>query len=231
MKVSFNWLQEYISGKLPYPKKLAELLTMHSFEVESVEKFGKDYILDISVLPNRAHDALSHIGIASEIAMLTQLKTKNKKAEIKEDKKFKIADYISIDIKNKDACPRYTARIVLNVKVGPSPKWLKERLDAIGQRSINNIVDATNYVMFEIGQPLHAFDLDKIKVNGSAAPIIVDVAGKNEMIETLGGEKYILDKDVLTIRSKDGALAIAGIKGGTRAEIDRNTKNIKLNTA
>ena len=135
MKISYNWLQEYISGKLPKPEKVAELLTMHSFEVESVEKIGKDSVLDIAVLPNRAHDCLSHTGIAKELGALLKSKIKNQKSKIKEDKKLKVGDYINIEIKDTERCPLYSARVVLNIKVGPSPKWLKERLETLGQQS------------------------------------------------------------------------------------------------
>ena len=163
MKISYNWLQEYISGKLPKPEKVAELLTMHSFEVESVEKIGKDSVLDIAVLPNRAHDCLSHIGIAKELAAILKSRIKKYELRIKEDGRTKTSDFISIEIRDQERCPLYSARVVLNIKVGPSPKWLKERLETLGQKSINNVVDATNYVMLEMGQPLHAFDLNKIE--------------------------------------------------------------------
>ena len=163
MKVSYNWLQEYISEKLPKPEKVAELLTMHSFEVESVEKIGKDSVLDVAVLPNRAHDCLSHTGIAKELAAILKSRIKKYELRIKEDSKTKTSDFISIEIRDQERCPLYSARVVLNVKVGPSPKWLKERLETLGQKSINNVVDATNYVMLEMGQPTHVFDFDKIK--------------------------------------------------------------------
>src|SRR3989344_5993864 len=157
MKVSYNWLQEYISEKLPKPEKVAELLTTHSFEVESVEKIGKDSVLDIAVLPNRAHDCLSHIGIVKELrALLPNSKLQTPNSKLKEDKKIKISDYLNVEIKDLEKCPLYSARVILDVKVGPSPKWLKERLETLGQKSINNVVDATNYVMLEMGQPLHA---------------------------------------------------------------------------
>ncbi len=226
MKISYNWLKEHIDLK-EKPEKVADILTMHAFEVEGIEKFGKDYILDVDILPNRAHDCLSHIGVARELEALLKRKINFKLPKIKEDKKLKISDYISVNVKDAKLCPRYTARVVLNVKVGPSPKWLKDKLEALGQNSINNVVDAANFVMLLMGQPLHAFDLDKIE-NGK---IIIAKAKDKETIKTLGGEKYILDNAVLTIRDNKDALAIVGIKGGVKAEIDKSTKNIILESA
>ena len=172
MRVSYKWLSEYMPGKLPPPQKLAEILTMHSFEVESVEKIGEDFVLDVKVLPNRAHDCLSHIGIAKESGAILKLKVQSStfvpssgrgKFKVKESKKEKIGDFLKVEVKELRLCSRYTARVISGVKVGPSPRWLKERLEVLGQRSINNIVDATNYAMLALGQPTHVFDLDKIK--------------------------------------------------------------------
>ena len=163
MKVSYKWLSEYMSGKLPSPQKLAEILTMHSFEVESVEKIGGDFVLDVKVLPNRAHDCLSHIGIVKESGAILKLKVQSPKSKVKESKKQKIEDLLKVEVKEPRLCSRYAARVISGVKVGPSPRWLKERLEVLGQKSINNIVDATNYAMLAFGQPTHVFDLDKIK--------------------------------------------------------------------
>ena len=227
MKISYNWLQEYISGKLPKPEKVAEILTMHSFEVEAVEKVGKDSVFDIAVLPNRAHDCLSHIGIAKELTTILKSRIKKYELRIKEDSKTKTSDFISIEIRDHERCPLYSARVVLNVKVGPSPKWLKERLETLGQKSINNVVDATNYVMLETGQPLHAFDLDKI----DGKKIIVRPARDGEKIKTLGNGEYVLNKKDLVIADTKDALAIAGVKGGVKAEVTGETKNIILESA
>ncbi|MEK7452636.1 MAG: phenylalanine--tRNA ligase subunit beta [Patescibacteria group bacterium] len=226
MKISYNWLKEYISLK-EKPEKIADILTMHAFEVEDVKRVGKDYIFNLDILPNRAHDCLSHIGVARELGVLLKRKVNFKIPKVKENKKEKIEDYISVDVNEKYLCSRYTARVILNLKVGPSPKWLKERVESLDQKSINNVVDATNYAMFLMGQPMHAFDLDKLK----EGEIIVAKSKKDEVIEVLGGDKYILDDSILTIRGKDGLLAIAGIKGGVKAEIDANTKNIILESA
>ena len=227
MLFSYNWLQSLIEKKLPKPKKLAELLTMHSFEVEEVKKRGNDFVLDINVLPNRASDCFSFIGIARECATLLDVQYNNHSVKLVEDKKVKAKNFVSIDVKSKNDCPRYTAGVMIDIKVGPSPKWMQQRLSVCGLRPINNIVDIANYVMLETGQPLHAFDLDKI----AEQKIIVRKAKKGENILTLDDQKYNLDKDILLIADKKGPLAIAGIKGGKRAEIDKKTKRIVLESA
>ena len=234
MKVSYKWLSEYVDGKLSSPQKLAEILIMHSFEVESIEKIGGDFVLDVKVLPNRAHDCLSHIGIAREATAIIKSRIKNQELRIKENKKYKIADYIEIENKESKLCARYTSRVMLGVKVGPSPKWLKERLEVLGQRSINNIVDATNYAMLAMGQPIHAFDFEKVKsVNpkSKTAKIIIRKAKKDEKIITLDNQEIKLDENILVIADEAEPLAMAGIKGGKKAEVDANTKNIILESA
>ena len=165
-----------------------------------------------------------------------RLKYKVQKTKLVEDKKTKGGDFVKIEIKDKDLCLRYCARVITEVKVGPSPKWIKDRLKICGIQSINNIVDAANYVMLETGQPLHAFDFDKIKsVNPKSqipmSKIIVRRAKKGEKIITLDNKKYDLDENTLVIADSKEPLAIAGIKGGKKAEIDSKTKNIILESA
>ena len=222
MIFSYNWLQSYFREKLPTPEKLAEILTMHSFENEYIEKKGSDYILSIDVLPDRAGDCFSHNGIAREISVLLNKKITYPKIKTKETLK----DSISVDVENSDDCLRYTALIIKNVKIEESPKWLKEKLEVCGINSINNIVDITNYVMLETGQPMHVFDYDKI-----SGGIIIRKAKKGEKISLLGGKEYILDENVLIIADEEAPLAIAGIKGGQKAEITNETKNIVLESA
>ena len=231
MKVSYKWLQDYVQGKLPGPKKLAEALTMHSFETEGPEKVRNDYVFDIDILANRAHDCLGHLGIARECAVLFNRKIKLPKTKPRESRTITTEDFVEVKIKNTELCPRYCARVITGIKVGPSPKWLKERLEAIGQKSINNIVDITNYVMFETGQPLHAFDADKLTSTKKKKQIIVRQAKKGEAIVTLDEEKYELDSSVLVIADNRDPIAIAGIKGGKKAEIDNKTKTIILESA
>jgi len=230
MKFSYNFLQSFFKSKLPKPEKLADLLTYHFAEVEGISKQGKDFLLDIDIRPNRGPDCFSYMGIAREIGAilkLTPLLPKSKRA-IKETSKIK--ELISISCQAKAGCLRYTGGIIKGVKVGSSPKWLKARLKSNNINPINNIVDATNYVMLETGQPLHAFDYDKI-AGDKTKKIIVRRAKKGEKITTLDDREIKLDKDILIIADKKEPLAIAGIKGGKKAEITNKTTNILLEAA
>ncbi len=222
MKISYNWLQTYFKDPLPTPEKLAELFTFRFAEVESVEAFQDDTVLDVKVLPDRAHYALCHKGIATEIAAITKLSMHLPEASFAVTSTKKVA----VVIENQTLCRRYTARYIENVTVGISPSGFVEALAAIGQRSINNIVDAANFAMFDIGQPLHAFDADKI--TGS---ITVRMAKAGETITTLDGKDVVLSPEILIIADDAGPLALAGIKGGKRAEVDAQTKNIIIEAA
>jgi phenylalanyl-tRNA synthetase beta chain len=224
MKFSYNWLQSFFDKNLPKPEKLAEVLTLHSFEVEDVERLGKDFVLDIDVLPNRT-DCYSHLGVAREISAILGFRLREEKWRLEEDKNLKAKDFVSI--RAFSGCQRYSARIIFDVKVGESPDWVKERLEVCGIKPINNIVDITNYVMLELGQPLHAFDLEKIR----GSKIIVRLARKGEKIVTLDEEEYSLGKDILVIADSKGPIAIAGIKGGKETGISENTKIILLESA
>jgi phenylalanyl-tRNA synthetase beta chain len=254
MLFSYNWLQSFfypvksskagakqfnrVKGKLPGPEKLADLLSRHFAEVEEVKKENKDFVLDIDVRPNRAGDCFSHLGIAREISAILNSKLKIENWKPIEDKNLKVKDFVSVEVKDKMACPRYTSRVVTDVKVGPSPKWLQERLRVCGLRPINNIVDIANYVMLETGQPLHAFDFFKIESGNSKfeipnepKKIIVRFAKRGEKIKTIDEEEYELDKDILVIADSKEPLAIAGIKGGKKAEITNQTKAVVLEAA
>jgi phenylalanyl-tRNA synthetase beta chain len=227
MVFSYNWLQSFFQKKLPRPEKLAEVLTMRFAEVEEIKKEGKDFTLNMDIKPSRASDCFSHLGIAREIAALLNLKYAVPDAKLVENKKTKSKELVSIEVKNKAACPRYTARVVTDIKVGSSPKWLRERLVSCGLRPINSVVDIANYVMLETGQPLHAFDADKLE----GRKIIVRFAKDREKIITLDGQKFDLDSSVLVIADGKKPVAIAGIKGGKLPEIDRKTKVIVLESA
>jgi phenylalanyl-tRNA synthetase beta chain len=198
-------------------------LNFHSFEIEEVRGWDTDEILDVKVLADKACYALSHRGIAGEIAAAWDVPIAKKEIKEVSNKLRKTPD---IEIKKPALCVRYIGRRVENVEVAGSPEWLVERLESIGERSINNIVDAANFVMFDIGQPLHAFDADKIK-----GTIEVRLAKKGEEITTLDNREVELDEDTLVIADEEGPLAIAGIKGGKRAEVNADTKNIILEAA
>lgn len=202
---------------------------MHVFEIDGLEKKGQDYAIDIDILPNRA-DCMSHVGIAWEIGAILNEKALLTAPKLKEDAKLKASDYIFVTSKDKKANPRYCARVITGVKVAPSPKWLADILETCGLRSINNIVDAANYIMLQYGQPLHCFDYDKISGNGKKE-IIVRYASKGEKIACLDDKEYSLNENILVIADKEKPLAIAGIKGGKAAEIDGNSKTIVIESA
>ncbi|MEX2145051.1 MAG: phenylalanine--tRNA ligase subunit beta [Candidatus Spechtbacterales bacterium] len=226
MKFSYNLIQKFVSGDLPEPNKLAELLTMHSFEVEDIKKVSGDYILDIDILPNRAHDSSSHIGVAREAAAVSGLKVKTEPVQLPVADPAKAGD-IKVKTTGDFLCDRYMAAVIKGVAIKDSPKWLKELLESLGLNSINNVVDAANYAMLVTGQPMHAFDMDKIK----GAQINVRLAQKGETIQSLDGNGYILDDSMLVIADEKSPLAIAGIKGGKEAEVHSGTKNIILEAA
>jgi len=223
MKVSYNRLKEYVSA-LPEVKKLEEIFTYHLCEVEGIEKIGEDTVFDLNILPNRAHDLLSHFGIAKELASLLSLSFVDPRASIKLPKPKETKLEIKIET---DKCRRYLGRIIKGVKVGPSPEWMKKYLEALGQRSINNIVDTANIIMYDLGQPTHAFDLDKL----ASEKIIVRKAKKEEKMTTLDGKDVLFTAEDMLITDKKNILAIAGVKGGKIAEVDNSTKNIVLEVA
>ncbi len=202
---------------------------MHSFEVENVLKKNNDWVLDIAILANRMSDCSSHLGVAKEVAALLKFEIRSTKLEtISKSKNLnsKSQADLKIEVKNYELCPRYTALVMEGIKVGLSPKWLKEKLEVCGLNSINNVVDAGNYAMLEMGQPLHIFDADKL-----GNKIIVRLAKKGEEIITLDNKKYEPDSDVLVIADSEKPVALAGIKGGKGPEIDSQTKNITLEAA
>jgi len=224
MKISYNWLSELVTLTLN-PKELAERLTMAGLAVEAVERIRDDHILDFDLTSNRP-DALSHIGIAREAALIcgTSLISRNSALnEVNES----VEAAASVEILDPDLCPRYAARVVRQVKVGASPKWLVDRLESIGQRSVNNVADITNYVMFEMGQPTHAFDLDLLH----GARIIVRRPRAGEEITTLDGFTRELAPEMLVIADADRPVAIAGVMGGADTEISGRTTNVLIESA
>lgn len=225
MIVSYKWIKEYFEKDLPQPEKLIEEISLKAFEIEKAEKINEeDWSIEVDVLPNRSHDCLSHDGIAKEISVLTGIPLKQRKIDnVAGD--FK-SDY-NITINHPESCYRYLAREIKNVKVEESPKELREKLESLGQRSINNIVDITNIVMYQTGQPMHAFDENKLE----GQKILIRKAQAGEEIMTLDNNHVILDEDSLIIADEKDPLAIAGIKGGKKAEVGFETKNIVLESA
>jgi phenylalanyl-tRNA synthetase beta chain len=184
-----------------------------------------DVILDLDITPNRP-DCLSVMGIAREIAALTGESLRLPEIHYEEMEK-PIDSFVSVDIADPDLCPRYCASLVTGIKIAPSPSWLQQCLNSCGMRPINNVVDVTNYVMLEYGQPLHAFDYHKLK----GRQIIVRRAGNGETITTLDGSKRALNSDVLVIADKEEAVAVAGIMGGLDSEVTDKTDTILLESA
>lgn len=228
MKFSYNWLQTYFDTPLPKPAVLADEITFHSSEIEEIIPFGDDTVLDVKVLPDKSAWLMSHRGLAKELSVLLGLKVKQDLFESYET----LTDggkEIKVELASP-TCDFYGAALVEGVKVGPSPEWLKARLEAVGQRSINNIVDATNYVMFELGQPLHAFDAAAF---GSAPYIKVRQAETGEKFVTLSREELTLTENdaVITDGNSLKSLALAGVKGGLEAGVTEATTTLLLEAA
>ncbi len=234
MLISYNWLKWYIEGELPPPEKLVDILTFKLCEVEGIEKRGDDIIFDLNILPNRAHDLLSHQGVAREIAGIIGLPFKDPTPlyNVPESQPTKLAIHIETP-----TCRRYLGRVVRNITVGPSPDWVVQHLESIGQRSINNIVDATNLVMYDCGQPCHAFDAEKITnpPSGEASyELRITNASEGETFGILGKEQSVVTLQQTDMVIADGAgktLALAGVKGGLSSGVTEKTKDIILEVA
>lgn len=228
MKISRNWLQEYFTNPLPNAEALADALTFHAFEIDGIEKIRTDDVLDVKVTPNRGHDCLSHWGIAKELSAILKLsRSRDPLFNFSAEDGIMFGEDISVTIADPNVCNRYIAARITGVKVGPSSPWLKERLESIGQRSINNIVDATNFVMFNVGQPLHAFDADKLQSKN----ITVRSAREREKFISLDNKEYSLSPSNLVIANGEEAIGVAGVKGGKAAEITEETKDIIIESA
>ncbi|MGB4520659.1 MAG: phenylalanine--tRNA ligase beta subunit-related protein, partial [Candidatus Omnitrophota bacterium] len=227
MKLTYNWLKDFLEIKIT-PGVLADKLTMAGLEVKSVEERDGDFVFEVEITSNRP-DWLSIVGVAREVAAITN--TKRKTQSVKPQSKIKnfkrTGNGFKIEIEDKKDCPIYSAKIIKNVIVGSSPDWLRKRLELIGCRSINNIVDIANYVLFTYGEPLHAFDLDKL----TAGKIVVRRARKNEKIISIDSATRSLDADILVIADQEKPIAIAGVMGGKDTEVSFATKNILLESA
>ena len=233
MKVQVDWLKEYTEIDVP-TDELGHVLTMAGLEIESHETVElpdgeKSEVLELNVTPNRGY-CLSHIGVAREVSALL-----NKSLKLPDPLKVleslwgvvKVEERVSVENMEPKLCPRYCALVIENVKVGPSPKWLKDRLTAIGLRPINNIVDITNFVMMEYGQPLHAFDRDLLAGN----KIIIRRAKKGEPFASLDGTELKLEPDALVIADGEKPVALAGIMGGTNCQVSEITCHVVLESA
>jgi phenylalanyl-tRNA synthetase beta chain len=233
VKFSCNWLADFVD--LPADKdELARAATACGHAVEGVEAQGDDIVLDVDVTSNRP-DAMNHFGLARDLAVKLGVALRGPaipalvpdSASATFPSAFPPAFPITVELTDPAACPRYAAQIIRGVRIGPSPAWLRTRLEAIGQRSINNVVDVTNYVMWELGQPLHAFDLATLR----GERIVVRRARAGEVLTTLDGQKRTLDPEILVIADAERTIALGGVMGGLDTEVTAQTCDILLEGA
>jgi phenylalanyl-tRNA synthetase beta chain len=224
MLISYNWLRD-LTGIGWGVEELRERFTMRGLEVEGVHETEGDHVFEIAVLSNRP-DWLSHLGVAREVGVMTGRGVALPTGEPRR-LEGRAGDLTSVDLQAPDLCPRFTARVVRGVRIGPSPAWLADRLRAVGQRPINNVADITNFVMLELGQPLHAFDLDKL----DERRIVVRRARAGEQIRTLDGTDRKLGAETLVIADASRASAVAGVMGGAETEISDETTNVLVECA
>jgi len=224
MFISYHWLCE-LTGTTRSPEEVRDRLTNVGLAVDAVESRNDDSVLDVEVPSNRG-DCLSHIGIARELAVSDKSKLQLPTSEVT-NTNGQTSEFTAVEISDPDLCPRYAARVVRGVKIAPSPEWLTRKLEAIGQRPINNVADITNYVLHEMGQPLHAFDLAKLDENR----IVVRRAAPGEKIKTLDGIERELDKEMLVIADARKPVAVAGVMGGEESEISDSTTDVLIESA
>jgi len=224
MLISYNWLRELTNTRLT-PLNLRDRLTMVGLAIDAVEEHDSDSVLDVEVPSNRP-DCLSHVGVAREVTVIERGQMLLP-ASIVPPSDGPTAELTSVEIVDEDLCPRYAARLVRGVKIGPSPGWLVKRLEVIGQRPINNVADITNYVLHEVGQPLHAFDFQKL----AGRRIVVRRASVGEKLKTLDGVERELTSDMLVIADAERPVALAGIMGGEDSEISATTTDVLIESA
>lgn len=224
MLISWDWLTQYIQVDAA-PAAVAERLMFSGLNLESVDTVGSDTRIDLEVTSNRP-DCLSHLGVAREVAALFGGQVTEPVANPPETGPD-VATLTSVTLETPDQCPRYIARVIRGVKVGPSPAWLVKRLETVGLRSVNNVVDITNYVLLECGQPLHAFDYDLLK----EGRIVVRKGRAGESIKAIDQKSYAITPEMCVIADAERPVAIAGVMGGAETEITATTKNILIEVA
>jgi phenylalanyl-tRNA synthetase beta chain len=224
MKISLNWLRDYVETDLK-AEQIAEVLSDLGLPCEGIEHVADDAVIDVEVTSNRG-DCLSHIGIARELAAATGKELRLPDIRFEETGR-PASEFVQVEIREPDLCRRYTARVIEGVKIGPSPDWMVKRLEAVGMRSVNNVVDATNYAMMETGQPPHAFDYATIE----GRKIIVRKAAPGEQIVSIDGTQCALTPEMLVIADARRPVAVAGIMGGLATEVGGATTTILLEDA
>jgi phenylalanyl-tRNA synthetase beta chain len=224
MKIAYNWLEEYVD--LPEdPRKLGSDLTLVGLAVDTMETTEDGPVFDLDITTNRP-DCLNHVGVAREVHALYGAPLRYPDFAVEEGAR-PVTDAFSVEIDAPDLCGRYCGRYIAGVKVGPSPDWLRKRLESVGIRSVNNVVDVTNYVLMELGQPLHAFDADTLR----GGKIVVRRAAPDEPMTTHDGGARKLNPSVLVIADAERPVALAGIMGGADAEISASSTNVFLESA
>ncbi|NQV32846.1 MAG: phenylalanine--tRNA ligase subunit beta [Phycisphaeraceae bacterium] len=224
MKISLNWLNDYID--IGYDAEaIADILSDKGFPCEEILAHDQDTMIDVEVTSNRG-DCLGHLGVARELAAATGKSLKRPEVTL-EFNSQDVSSLVEVVVEAPDACARYTARVIQGVTVGPSPDWLVKRLETIGLRTVNNVVDATNYAMMETGQPAHAFDYDKI----DQGKIIVRQARAGETLISIDGTPCKLTENMLIIADAKGPVAMAGVMGGLETEVTGQTTTVLLEDA
>ncbi len=227
MKIVYNWLKDFVEVTAT-PDELASRLALSGTNIGGIERGAHGEVIDAEVSSNRP-DCLGHYGIAREVSAVYKLPLKSVSPKPQENKTAKASDAARVEIQSPELCGRFTVRVIRGVKIQPSPPWLKERLEASGVASINNVVDVSNYVMLELGHALHAFDYDKVRDHR----IVVRRAKPSEKIRTLDGIERVLAPGICVICDGDGsrAVGIGGIMGGAETEISFSTKNVLMECA
>ena len=227
MKVSYNWLKEYVDVAAS-PEEVASRLALSGTNIASIENGAHGAIIDAEITSNRP-DCLGMLGIAREVGAIYRLPVKINSPKPAESKTAKASDALRVKIETPELCGRFTARVIRGVKIQPSPKWLKDRLEAAGTASINNVVDISNYVMLELGHPLHTFDYDLVRDHS----IVVRRAWPGEKMKTLDGIERTFEPSICMVCDGDGSrpVGIGGIMGGAETEISFSTKNVLIECA
>lgn len=226
MKISLNWLNQYLDRHID-ADEAEQLLTDQGFPLDGREEVeAGDAILDVEVTSNRS-DCLSHVGLAREVAAGSNRQLQTLDYSLDEGNGPAVASVARIETHVPDICPLYTARVICGVTIGPSPDWMAQRLETVGLRSVNNVVDITNYVLLEMGQPLHAFDLTKL----AEQRIVVRMATKGESFTAIDGTTHQMKRSMLVIADADRPVAVAGVMGGQDSEVGETTCDILLESA
>ncbi|MAE63801.1 MAG: phenylalanine--tRNA ligase subunit beta [Phycisphaeraceae bacterium] len=225
MKISVQWVNQYLDAPVD-PERMEKVLTGQGLPIEDVDDAGVDTVLDVEITSNRS-DCLSHVGIAREIAAGTGVSLKPPDCSVPAGEGEPVSDLTSVEHQDEDACPRYTARVIRGVGVGPSPDWLVRNLEAVGLRSVNNVVDVTNFVLLELGQPLHAFDMALLE----GRRIVVRRAAKGERFTAIDASEHGLDDAMLMIADGERPVAVAGVMGGKDSEVGTRTTDVLLESA